>query len=353
MEPVASLMNRLGAELLTVIVGAGASHDCAPKWVNANNVRLQPPLASDIFGVRFQEILEHYPRVEAHSDEIRSQLDRGRNLEALLRDLLDSAARSGNNWSLDIPRYIRELFWTISEDFLRGSSRFDTLVRRAVEAGFERVLFVSLNYDLLLDSALERYDGEEFSDIDAYISPGRKWSLVKPHGSVNWARILENCPKYGDGRFRAPSDLKEAPVFGEGIKVIRWNRHSHDFYVPRKSEEGYLYPEVVVPVEREKVFVCPASHTALADEFVRQCGNFLLIGFSAHDEDLLRLLNGMPARSRVTIVGRGDSPEIFRRICSFDQSFERKELSTRFWDEGFSTYVDSSEFERLGVCEQG
>jgi hypothetical protein len=152
-------MNKLGAELLTVIVGAGASHDCAPKWVKPNNAKLQPPLVSDIFAVRFQDILEHYPRVEAHSDEIRSELDHGRNLESLLRDLLDSAARSGNNWSLDIPRYIRELFWTISEDFLRGGSKFDTLVRRTVEAGFEKVLFISLNYDLLLDSALERYGG--------------------------------------------------------------------------------------------------------------------------------------------------------------------------------------------------
>jgi hypothetical protein len=153
-----------------------------------------------------------------------------------------------------------------------------------------RVLCVTLNYDLLLDSALERYDGEEFADIDAYISTGRKWSLVKPHGSVNWARILENCPKYGDGRFRAPSDLKEAPVSVAESKSFGGTGISHDFYVPRNSEEGYFYPEVVVPVEREKVFVCPASHTALADEFVRQCGNFLLIGFSARDEDLLRLL---------------------------------------------------------------
>jgi hypothetical protein len=223
------------------------------------------------------------------------------------------------------------------------------MVRRTVEAGFEKVLFVSLNYDLLLDSALERYGGEEFEDIDSYISVARKWSFVKPHGSANWARILENCPKYGDGRFRAPSDLKQTLLFFDGIKVIRWNRHSHDFYVPRKSEDGYLYPEVAVPVEREKVFVCPPSHTALADEFIQRCGNFLLIGFSARDADLLRLLNGMPARSHVTIVGRGDSSEIFRRICSFDRSFETKELSTLFWDEGFSTYVDSSELERLGV----
>ena len=183
--------------------------------------------------------------------------------------------------------------------------------------------------------------------IDSYISVARKWSFVKPPGSANWTTILENCPKYGDGRFRAPSDLKETPVFSGGIEVIRWNRRSHDFYVPRKSEGGYLYPQGVVPVEREKVFVCPPSHTALADEFIRQCGNFLLIGFSARDAYFLRFLSGMPARSHVTIVGRGDSSEIFRRICSFDQ------LSTLFWDEGFSTYVDSSELERRGVCEHG
>ena len=78
-----------------------------------------------------------------------------------------------------------------------------------------------------------------------------------------------------------------------------------------------------------------------------------IIGFSARDEDLLGLLSGMPAGNRVTIVGRGDGPEIFRRICSFDRSFETKELSTRFWDEGFSTYVESPELDRLGACWQG
>src|SRR6266478_9167968 len=43
-------------------------------------------------------------------------------------------------------------------------------------------------------------------------------------------------------------------------------------------------------------------------------------------EEVARCRAAQPA-GRVTIVGRGDSPEIFRRICSFDQSFERKELS--------------------------
>jgi hypothetical protein len=343
-------MNNVGSKQLTIVLGAGASYDCSPSWINPANARFRPPLARDIFAIAFQDILAHYPRVEAHSDEIRSQLKQGKNLEALLRDLLGSAARNSNNWPLDIPRYVRELFWTISEDFVRGSSKFDTLVRLALEGSFEKVLFISLNYDLLLEAALERYDAHDFVDVDSYIPPRKKWLLIKPHGSVNWARILQNCPKYGDGRFRAPSDLREAPVFADGIEVIRWNRHSHGFYVPMKSVEGYLYPEIVAPVDREKEFVCPSFHTALTHSFVRECGNFLLIGFSAHDADILESLKAMPPRSQLTIVGSGDSREIFNRMCSFDRSFEAKELATFFWDGGFSTYVDSRSFEQLSAC---
>jgi hypothetical protein len=198
----------------------------------------------------------------------------------------------------------------------------------------EKVLFVSLNYDLLLEAALERYDGHEFATVDSYVSDQKKWILIKPHGSVNWARILENCPKYGEGLFRAPSDLQEAPVFAPGLKVVRWNRHSHDFYIPRSNEGGYLYPEIVLPVDRPKAFVAT-------------CDNFLLIGFSAHDDDILGLLKAIPARSRLIIVSRGDAREIFLRMCSVVPSLTAKQVVTSFYDDGFSAYVGSSHFEQL------
>lgn len=220
-------------------------------------------------------------------------------------------------------------------------------MRRVLDYSFEKILFVSLNYDLLLEAALERYDGHEFAAEDSYVSDQKKWILLKPHGSVNWARILENCPKYGEGLFRAPSDLQEAPVFAPGLKVVRWNRRSHDFYIPRSNEGGYLYPEIVLPVDRPKEFVCPQCHTDQASAFVESCDKFLLIGFSAHDDDILGLLKAIPARSRLIIVSRGDAREIFLRMCSVDPSLTAKQVATSFYDDGFSAYVGSSQFEQL------
>jgi hypothetical protein len=244
---------------------------------------------------------------------------------------------------------LRELFWTISEDYLPGSSKFDTLVRGVLEYSFEKVLFLSLNYDLFLEAALARYDGHNFATVDSYVSERKKCFLVNPHGSVNWVRILENCPKYGDGLFRAPSDLEEAPAFVSGLKLVRWNRRSHGFYLPGTTEAGYLYPEIVLPVDRPKEFVCPRSHAELASAFVASCDNFLVTGFSAHDDDILALLETIPARSHFTVVGggRGDARQIYQRMCSAVPSLKAKEIFTSFFDEGFSAYVASSEFEQL------
>src|SRR5579872_3054188 len=113
-------MDERPSKRLTVIMGAGASHDCIPHGIVPENTQLQPPLARDVFAHGFHRILERYPRVEAHSDEIRSKLDQGKNVEKILLEFLECTGRNKNNWPLDIPRYLRELFWTISEDYLRG-----------------------------------------------------------------------------------------------------------------------------------------------------------------------------------------------------------------------------------------
>jgi hypothetical protein len=105
---------------LTVILGAGASYDCAGKGAKANS-RWRPPLAKEVFAPRFGEILGHYPRVEARLDEIRTRLSQGENVEGILGDLYDAAHRTNNYRALEIPLYLRELFWTITEDYLTGS----------------------------------------------------------------------------------------------------------------------------------------------------------------------------------------------------------------------------------------
>jgi hypothetical protein len=335
------------ANRLMVVLGAGASHDCADRDTAAQvNDDYRPPLARDIFARNFDRILSHYPAVTARLDELRTKLAKGGNFEEIFRALLESAERHQNYWPLQLPLYLRELFWTISLDYLRGSSKFDTLVRRVLESYFEEVMFFNLNYDLFLEDALTNYDHHEFGALSSYIPVSKKWRHVKPHGSVNWAKILENSPVDGTGR-PVPSRLQEMPVFSSELRVVMWNRHSNDFYIPGGGPPGYLYPQVVVPTDRPKTFVCPKDHVDQARTFVQNCGDFLLIGFSGRDEDVVDLLQAMPSHSQLAIVGKGDARTIFKRISSSVRSLKSKKLALSFHDIGFSKFVGNEAFERL------
>lgn len=301
---------------LIIILGAGASHDCADGFTAAQiSAAYRPPLAKDIFARQFDGILSRYPAVTARLDELRTKLAKGGNFEEIFRGLLESAECHQNFWPLQLPLYLRELFWTISLDYLRGSSKFDTLVRRVLESSFEEVMFFNLNYDLFLEDALTNYDHHEFGALSSYIPQSKKWRYVKPHGSVNWARILENCPGDDAGSF-FPSRLQEMPIFSSELRFVMWNRHSHDFYIPGGGPPGYLYPQVVVPTDRPKSFVCPESHVEQARTFIQNCQKFLLIGFSGRDDNVVDLFREMPSHTRFAIVGKGDARKIHTRIST-------------------------------------
>jgi hypothetical protein len=330
---------------LTIVVGAGASYDCADSKTAAEiNDQYRPPLAKDIFETKFNKILSRYPAVTARLDELRTKLARDGNFEKTFRTLLDSAALHQTYWPFQVPLYLRELFWAVSLDYLQGSSKFDTLVRGVLESSFERILFINVNYDLLLEDALANYNGHELDSLGAYVSNSNRWMYVKPHGSVNWARILENCPKDSSG-WHLPSRLQEPPRFSAELELVRWNRHSHDFYRPGGGPPGYRYPQIVVPTDAPKTFVCPQPHVDLAKQFIQGCGDFLLVGFSGRDDDIVSLLKMMPRRSRLKIVSRGDTRQIFGRMCSREPSLKNKELALTFHSAGFSKFVGSKAFE--------
>jgi hypothetical protein len=332
---------------LTVIVGAGASYDCGDSETAAMiNEAYRPPLAKDILGRQFDGILNRYPAVTARLDELRTKLANGGDFEEIFRGLLESAEHHQNFWPLQLPLYLRELLWTISLEYIRGSSKFDTLVRRVLESRFEEVLFLNLNYDLFLEDALSTYDHHEFNSLSSYIPQNKKWRYVKPHGSVNWGRIVDNCRGDSSGRF-FPSRLQEMPIFSSELQVVMWNRHSHDFYIPGGGPSGYLYPQLVVPTDRPKSFVCPQEHADQARAFVQNCQHFLIVGFSGRDQDVLGLLQEVPAGSQLVIVSKGDAKEIETRIGAAISASPAKKLTIHSHDIGFSRFVASSTLDNL------
>ena len=260
-------MNSYGSENLGIILGAGASHDCGAHLVGSPDKKV--PLAKDVFGERFDDLLGSFPQLDRRKDEVRSRLARGENLEAVLRDLYNSAQANQKAWPFQIPLYLRQLFWTISQDYAHGSTKFDTLVRRTLAGPYRKVLFLSLNYDLFLDEAIMGYECAGLSDMDSYICAEKKWMLIKPHGSVNWARAIDNCPRGGPGDFW-PTQLNEAPhCADENASVVMWNRALGIYYRPSCPPGGYMYPQLVVPADNPKQFACPAAHIDAARAFPR------------------------------------------------------------------------------------
>jgi hypothetical protein len=126
-----------------------------------------------------------------------------------------------------------------------------------------------------------------------------------------------------------------------------WNRHSLDFYIPGGGPPGYLHPQVVVPTDRPKSFVCPENHVEQARTFIQNCQHFLLIGFGGRDEDVVDLFREMPSHSRLAIVSKGDARKIHTRMSSGVVNLKSKKLTVSFHDMGFSEFVGHKAFDKF------
>jgi hypothetical protein len=186
--------------------------------------------------------------------------------------------------------------------------------------------------------------------LDSYVPEDKKWLLIKPHGSVNWAREIDNCPSDLTSGQR-PTELEAEPRFSQNaeVKLVMWNKHHLQYFVPGSTTDGYLYPQIVIPADQPKEFACPLYHIERAKAFVQDCDNFILIGFSGHDDDVASLLEVMPIGSRLMIVGHGsqNAQQTFNNICSAATGLTLKSLRSSFYNHGFSKFVESEELRSL------
>src|SRR5262245_12368851 len=93
---------------IAVLLGAGASFDCADPDLNELNNEFTPPLAVDLFRNKpsFNNILTKYPKAEALSADIRSAVLAKKNLEEVLRGLQDSSDLITRRMFFQVPLYL-------------------------------------------------------------------------------------------------------------------------------------------------------------------------------------------------------------------------------------------------------
>lgn len=323
---------------LTVILGAGASSSLK----QSNSRIMQSPLTSEIFGPRFDRILHKYSLAELLGTEINKSIRQnkeGIGLEQILKDYVDRLDQEPllRKRFLQIPLYLRDVFSTVVQSFHSSiPEEYSNLVQRVVDSKIE-VLFLTLNYDTLLEIPLARLFDTNFEREDDYIND--KWSLVKLHGSINWAK------KFRSITHADPSDEEHLNL----LKTVAWPLELEDkFFISsirnynlKYVERTPVYPALTVPVAGKYDINCPKPHLVKLRSFLKESKNYLIIGTSGNDQDLLEILKENAGGGKTLVVGRDE-----KRTNSVRERFilnvpQFTNTSTFYHERGFSEFIDS------------
>jgi hypothetical protein len=352
-----------------VIVGAGASRDLIPfhegtltniGWFDDNMDK--PPLTQHVFrdDTMTKAILDKYQGARNLAATIRLELlQNERPLEPLLKEYSESTSQPLASQFVEIPLYLQDLFAEVSK-YTNQPTNYQRLaqVLFADEASTDRIVFVTLNYETLLDDVLfSDFFGRPRVGIESYV--GERCMLVKLHGSVNWVRALT---------YRSPTATFNQIQYLAALRNLGFAQLKEEI-VPdiqvraptaQRWEEGRLdngghyhhtlyYPALSIPLgSYDPYFACPAEHIEALKAVLPECNAVLAIGTSARDGDLLGLLRDClkdVVQFHIVDSGPEATDGTWQRLREVPQ-LNRARLVTRY-PGGFSEFILSGGPERF------
>lgn len=329
---------------IAIILGAGASFDLIPEEQKSQAVKdsyFAPPKTSGIATLPhvLEQYLAYYPRAYTAISNMRSRLQNGtETIEGMMRQLKDSTEQSKIQQFKQIPLYLQHIFGLISRNYSYHPINYASLISEAMRSDVERVAFITTNYDLFIDQALSAESDIILDDMSKYISDEKKWLYVKLHGSVNWGRNIKREGIRNPGaslgalldnvaRLNLDTELEEK------IEVV-------STYLNRPNVEERYYPAITVPVDNKYEFNCPSEHVETLKLFLQDCKNFLIIGSSGKDQDVIDLLKQHTRYVNfVTVVCNSTAEQTKERFKDAISQFQP--AGWRDYDGGFSKFVHS------------
>jgi len=221
---------------------------------------------------------------------------------------------------------------------------YSMLINKINDYGIDRVLVINLNYDTLFERPLAYLLNHSFEKIEDYFDLTPAWKVLKPHGSINWAkRIIYN---EADLQGNHDSYLKYLATVDElklDEKIIVLKEYTDEF-IPKV---GAVYPSMVIPIEGKYEYCCPDDHIEKAKAILSECDAFLIIGSSFKDKDVSDILKSSVERApkllQMVIKATKNDPEkidISERITNAVRS------SPRGFLDGFHEFMAS------GACDK-
>lgn len=328
---------------LTIILGAGASSDI----IGSKNRNLlldgayKPPLTKELFNIHkdLEPILERYGDAHTAIISMRAAQREDKSLEQLLRELKESEEKEEKLQFKQIPLCLQDLFTQVSFSYCKYPANYVYLIGRVLRKKFSQITFLTTNYDYLLESAL--VSSSKFTNIDDYIS-NRQWKLIKLHGSINWGRDINKDLLSGRSlnrvellnmvrRLDLNKDLKDTIVL--------------DASYNERERHTVRYPAITVPLDNKYEINCPPEHIKALEANLSTCPNYLIIGSSGKDDDLLDILQkNVRTVHNLLVIGHGEAYKIRKRfqdkIHGFLNASNVKDVNG-----GFSHSIETGELE--------
>ncbi len=188
----------------------------------------------------------------------------------------------------------------------RGITNYLSLLREieCTRKNDEPVALATFNYDTLLDQAVESF-GQKIERMADYVERPTLFRLFKLHGSVNWARVVENGIPANINREHPPSVLHF--LIGQAANLSISDR----FVLCTPSSMGManklpVFPAIAVPIEAKRTFECPKEMVNQIDQVIPDVSKLLIIGWRATEEHFLeKLRQGLRPDVHVYIVAGG------------------------------------------------
>jgi hypothetical protein len=346
--------------MLLVIFGAGASYDSVPTYPPGSHIAVgetlnhfhRPPLANDLFANRpaFADAITLFAECQPIVPQLRNL--KGVNLEAALQDL-QSKARDyprGLQQLAAVRYYLQYILWQCGNAWrivAKGVTNYNTLLDQIERSnkGNNPVSLVTFNYDTLLEDALSNF-GLQIESFADYTKKHPFYRYFKVHGSVNWARIVEN-------EIQSKNPAHAWSVAHEWIQRVA-ELHITDDYVlcseyPTAIVGGRpAFPAIALPIEKNKNFECPPNLLTELCALLPETSQILTIGWRATEEHFLNLLKThlRPGVHLHVVAGtRGDAEDARVRICRALVNNPPRNISES--GGGFSDFILSGEAGRI------
>jgi hypothetical protein len=316
------------------VFGAGASAFCQFKSGKNEllNHALRPPLGPDLFSARFSYYINRYPGLKLILPKFEA---RGNDIEAILEDdwadLMQRRDLELAAQHVQLQFFLQEIFKLISESVTENFYRHSlhTLFVQNILRKWDtenRPVFVSFNYDTILEDALEKQLRIKFDSIGKYVNQGEHSKLLffKPHGSCNWgwefnktkvniapthvAKMLYDnhytpaqiyYELLGPGMLTTEGWGFEAANNARGIGRLTPNRNKIKVVEPGKV----YFPALLLPYRDKDDFVMPYNMQIHMESSMCNIEELVLIGWKGSEDLFNNKLKKQAQRlQKITIV---------------------------------------------------